>query len=66
MEPYETFYVDDAGYTCGRPYVLPHKPGEQAFGLIEGWYFFLPNDDDPVGPFTSHDDALEEVAFCLK
>ena len=58
MEKFETFYVDGEGCVEGRPYVLPHKPGEQAFGLVEGWYFYA---DELEGPFTTWNDAISLI-----
>ncbi len=63
----EVFYVDDRGRVDGQPFVLPHEPGEPAYGLaVEGWYWWscfpgcLP-DGDPVGPFTSQAEALADA-----
>lgn len=63
----EAFYVDARGYVEGEPYVLPHEPGEQAFGLAQpGWYWWpcfpgcLP-DSEPSGPFTSKEEAIEDA-----
>lgn len=63
----ETFQVDDQGYVNGEPFVLPHEPGETAYGLAQpGWYWWscfpgcLP-DGDPVGPFETEAAALEDA-----
>jgi hypothetical protein len=62
----EVFYVDHKGHVDGRPFVLPHEPGEVAYGLAEpGWYWWpcfpgcLP-DGDPLGPFTTCEAAVAD------
>ena len=63
----ETFLIDDRGYLDGEPFVLPHEPGDVAYGLAEpGWYWWacfpgcLP-DGDPVGPFATEDEAIADA-----
>ncbi|KKK51741.1 hypothetical protein LCGC14_3111910 [marine sediment metagenome] len=63
----EVFQIDDKGYSNGEPFVLPHEPGEQAFGLTQpGWYWWvcfpgcLP-DGTPFGPFETEATALADA-----
>ncbi len=62
----EVFQIDDKGYLNGEPFVLPHEPSEQAFGLVLGWYWWscfpgcLP-DSEPVGPFETEASALADA-----
>lgn len=58
----ETFYIDEEGMWDGKPFVLPHKPGETALGLgTPGWYRvkvgpgYPPS--YPIGPFESQGKA---------
>jgi hypothetical protein len=70
-EPYalpdvEVFLVEDHGRVNGEPFVLPHEPGETAYGLVNGWYWWscfpgcLP-DSEPVGPFDTEAEALADA-----
>ncbi len=63
----EVFEIDSRGYLDGEPFVLPHEPGETAYGLAEpGFYYWacfpgcLP-DGDPMGPFDTEDEALADA-----
>lgn len=52
------FYVDARGYYDGRPYVLPHAPGEPAYGVDAGWYVGAPC-AEPDGPYDTEAEAIE-------
>ncbi len=63
----EVFQIDNKGYLDGEPFVLPHLPGEQAYGLtLPGWYWWfcfpgcLP-DSELSGPFETEDAALKDA-----
>lgn len=66
MRGYEVFESVD-GYVNGKPYTLPHAPGERAFGLISGFYFWygVPDSAGPEGPFNSAREARRELARML-
>lgn len=53
------FFVDADGCVDGVPYVLPHEPGERAFGLCEGYYHTA--NGEPEGPFGSHTSATRDA-----
>jgi hypothetical protein len=64
---FEVFEIDERGYSGGRPFVLPHEPGEEAYGLAApGWYWWacfpgcLP-DGEPNGPFTTEQEAIDDA-----
>lgn len=58
----EIFEIDEHGYRDGKPYVLPHKPGEISYGLVHGWYWNdLDTDDEPEGPFNSERGAKADA-----
>ncbi len=63
----EAFYIDQKGYLNKKPFVLPHEPGETAYGLAEsGWYWqcYSPGclpDSDPSGPFESEQAAIADA-----
>ena len=57
-------WVDDHGRgNDGKPYVLPHQPGEQAFGISsgEGWYY-VDDAGEIEGPFWSEEEANQQGA----
>jgi hypothetical protein len=59
----EAFYIDDTGRRDGLPFVLPHAPGETAYGLVAGWYAWdagpkAPG-DEPEGPYDTEREAIE-------
>ena len=71
--PTFAFYVDTDGYVNGRPYVLPHAPGERAYGLVgPGWYVRVcarcASDDGLIGPENNRTWLLaarrEAMAYC--
>jgi hypothetical protein len=59
----ETFYIDERGHRDGVPFVLPHAPGERAYGLIPGWYAWDAGPkrpgDEPEGPYDSEAEARD-------
>ena len=63
MRVWEVFESVD-GYVNGKPYVLPHAPGEPAQGLESGFYFWFtePDESGPEGPFNSARAARKEMA----
>lgn len=61
MKPLEIFEVGDHGRVDGKPYVLPHAPGERAYGLLPGYYYWDP-DGDLQGPFACERHADQDRA----
>ena len=62
----EVFQTDERGYVNGEPFVLPHEPGERAYGVRNGWFYAygFPGclwDSDPIGPFDTEEEALAEA-----
>ena len=67
MPDAEVFQIDDKGYVNGEPFVLPHEPGDTAYGLTEpGFYWWscfpgcLP-DGEPNGPFDTEALAIADA-----
>lgn len=57
------FLVEDHGRINGIPYTLPHAPGDTAYGLVPGWYYWQEPPAigrEPEGPFNTERQARED------
>ncbi len=57
---FEVFLIDEKGYRDGKPYIVPHEPGEMAEGLSPGYYWGTPG-KHPAGPFNTEQEANEDA-----